>query len=47
LGDFGEEIMTDFELVPFYEKGGRVKVYQVFGQEVDKILEEMNEALVK
>jgi type I restriction enzyme R subunit len=38
--------MDDFENVPFYEKGGRVKVYQVFGQEVDKILEEMNKELV-
>jgi type I restriction enzyme, R subunit len=38
--------MDDFENVPFYEKGGRVKVHQLFGQEVDKILEEMNEELV-
>jgi type I restriction enzyme R subunit len=38
--------MEDFEYAPFYEKGGRVKVYQVFGKEVDKVLEELNSALV-
>jgi type I restriction enzyme R subunit len=37
--------MNDFELAPFYEKGGAVKVYHVFGQELDSILEEMNEVL--
>lgn len=38
--------MDDFELAPFYEKGGPVKVYQVFGDELDEILEELNEVLV-
>jgi len=38
--------MEDFELAPFYEKGGRVKVYQLFGKDTEKILEEMNETLV-
>lgn len=38
--------MEDFELAPFYERGGRIKVYQVFGQEVNNILEELNEVLV-
>lgn len=38
--------MGDFELAPFYEKGGAVKAYQVFGQELDKVLEELNEVLV-
>jgi type I restriction enzyme R subunit len=38
--------MADFDYAPFYEKGGRIKAYQYFGQELDKILEEMNEALV-
>jgi len=38
--------MDDFELAPFYEKGGAIKAYQLFGQELDKVLEELNEALV-
>jgi len=38
--------MDDFELAPFYEKGGAIKAYQIFGQELDKVLEELNEALV-
>lgn len=37
--------MNDFELAPFYEKGGAVKLYQVFGKELDSILEELNEVL--
>jgi type I restriction enzyme R subunit len=38
--------MDDFELAPFYEKGGAVKVYKLFGPKLDKILEELNEVLV-
>ena len=37
--------MNDFEYVPFHEKGGVVKVYQVFGEELKNILEELNERL--
>ena len=37
--------MDDFELAPFHEKGGPVKVSQVFGQELDNILEELNAVL--
>ena len=37
--------MEDFENVPFYEKGGAFKVYQLFGTELSTILEELNEAL--
>ena len=37
--------MDDFELAPFYEKGGAIKAYQIFGQELDNVLEELNEAL--
>lgn len=37
--------MEDFEYAPFYEKGGRVKIYQLFGQGVNKVLEELNEVL--
>ena len=38
--------VTDFELPPFYEKGGLVKAHTVFGDELDEVLEEMNEVLV-
>ncbi len=38
--------MDDFESVPFNQKGGAIKAYQVFGQELDKVLEELNEVLV-
>jgi type I restriction enzyme R subunit len=34
--------MDDFEFAPFYEKGGAVKVYQLFGQQLSGILEELN-----
>ena len=37
--------MEDFERVPFYEKGGAFKVYQLFGEELTTILDELNEAL--
>jgi type I restriction enzyme R subunit len=39
--------MDDFENVPFNQKGGAVKAYQIFGQELNKILEELNTVLVK
>jgi type I restriction enzyme R subunit len=39
--------MDDFENVPFNQKGGAVKAYQLFGQELNKILEELNMVLVK
>ncbi len=38
--------VDDFELTPFQEKGGAVKASKVFGQQLDKILEELNGALV-
>jgi type I restriction enzyme R subunit len=37
--------MDDFEYAPFYEKGGAVKVYQLFGQQLNGILDELNERL--
>jgi len=37
--------MEDFEYAPFYEKGGPVKVYHLFGQGLNGILEELNERL--
>ena len=35
----------DFEHSPFYEKGGIVKAYQLFGNELNNILDELNEVL--
>lgn len=37
--------MEDFELAPFFEKGGAAKVYQIFGPDLSQILDEFNEAL--
>ncbi len=37
--------MDDFELPPFQGKGGTFKVYQLFGNELNAILNELNEAL--
>jgi type I restriction enzyme R subunit len=37
--------MDDFENVPFNQKGGMVKTYQLFGQKLDSILTQLNEAL--
>lgn len=37
--------MEDFELAPFFEKGGAAKVYQIFGSDLSQILNELNEAL--
>jgi len=39
--------MDDFENVPFNQKGGAIKAYQLFGQELNKILEELNTVLAK
>jgi len=37
--------VDDFELAPFNQKGGAVKVYQLFGQQLNGILDELNERL--
>jgi type I restriction enzyme R subunit len=37
--------MDDFDDVPFHEKGGRIKVYKLFGDEIPNILDELNGAL--
>jgi len=37
--------MDDFDSIPFYAKGGRVKVYKLFGDEIEEILEDLNEVL--
>lgn len=38
--------IEDFDYVPFYEKGGRVRATRIFGQELSTILQELNEVLV-
>jgi type I restriction enzyme R subunit len=38
--------IEDFEYPPFYEKGGAVRAYEVFGEEFNSVLEELNEVLV-
>ena len=37
--------MDDFEYAPFYEKGGAVKANQLFGQQLNGILEGLNESM--
>jgi type I restriction enzyme R subunit len=39
--------MDAFELSPFNQKGGAVKAYQLFGQQLNRIMEELNLELVK
>jgi len=36
----------DFDLSPFFEKGGLMKVYNLFGEELNSLLEELNNRLV-
>ncbi|MGB7882850.1 MAG: type I restriction-modification enzyme R subunit C-terminal domain-containing protein [Nitrososphaeraceae archaeon] len=38
--------MEDFELSPFYGKGGAFRVYQLFGDDLSKILDDLNEVLL-
>ena len=38
--------IDDFEEVPFNQKGGAIRVYQLFGAELDGILEELSQVLV-
>ena len=37
--------MDDFEYAPFHEKGGAVKAYKLFGDDLNKVLNELNEVL--
>jgi len=39
--------MDDFENVPFNQKGGAIRAYQLFGQELRRVMEELNTVLVK
>ncbi|GEM_PF-1850459 len=38
-------LMDDFDDVPFHERGGRMKVYKLFGDEAPNILNDLNGAL--
>jgi type I restriction enzyme R subunit len=38
-------VPDDFELVPFNQKGGLGKVYQLFGAELNTLIEQLNETL--
>jgi type I restriction enzyme R subunit len=37
--------IDDLELSPFYEQGGPIKAYKLFGQDLNKIFSELNEVL--
>jgi type I restriction enzyme R subunit len=37
--------VEDFDNVPFYDKGGVMKVYNLFGDRFNTILDELNEVL--
>jgi len=37
--------MDDFDDVPFHERGGRMRVYKLFGDEAPNILNDLNDAL--
>jgi len=38
--------LDDFEYSPFYERGGALRAYRIFGDDLDKTLEDLNEVLV-
>jgi len=38
--------LDDLDYAPFYARGGRLKVYQLFGPETDKLFVELSEVLV-
>ncbi|MBN2239892.1 MAG: DEAD/DEAH box helicase family protein [Dehalococcoidales bacterium] len=38
--------MDDFELTPFQQKGGAIKAWNLFGEELNEIMDELNEDLV-
>ena len=37
--------MDDLEMAPFFERGGPVKAYKLFGQKLGGIIDDLNEAL--
>jgi len=38
--------LEDMDDIPFSEKGGRIKLYKLFGEDYQKILEELHEVLI-
>jgi len=38
--------LDDMEFAPFNQKGGRMKLYKIFGDDYEKILQELHEVLV-
>lgn len=38
--------LEDMDYTPFNQKGGRVKLYEIFGDDYEKILSELHEALI-
>ena len=38
--------LEDMDYTPFNQKGGRQKLYAIFGDDYEKILSELNEALI-
>ena len=38
--------LEDMDLSPFNQKGGRVKLYEIFGDDYEKILKELHEVLI-
>ena len=43
--EIGMSGATDFDYAPFAQQGGLGKVYQLFGEELPVIMEELNETL--
>lgn len=39
----GRVELAYLELAPFYDKGGSVRAHQVFGEELDNVMEELCE----
>ena len=39
--------MDDLDDIPFNQKGGRIKFYEIFGDDYEKILNELHEVLIK
>jgi len=40
-----DRLLDDFEYTPFAQQGGLGKVYQLFGDRLNVIIEELNETL--
>jgi type I restriction enzyme R subunit len=47
VGASAEITMDDLETIPFSQQGGLGKAYQLFGDKLTPLLEELNEVLVQ